>query len=288
MSDEREESVESPEDFDALAEKYFPSDEPEPEPEDAGDEAVDDTADEPDEPVADAADEAVDETDEPDEPTPPAKPATADLIDKELQQIQQLRATLARQVSAVQANPTPEAVRKVEATQSRLDAILEQRDDVDPYKAALTLAEEGKAHEAKLTELQDAVNNTSGLTAKQMAAVQGQMARIQFKLDHPTVADRYDEFARAAAAEVDAMLGEAASSAPPEVLSRLDNAAFMRLVEAAKAEAQAEPETAPAAEPPRKKPVATNPVKTKSGASTKPADSIEAKEQRFLKEFGVL
>ena len=207
---------------------------------------------------------------------------TSALMDKELQKIQQLRATLERDVAAAQANPTAETIKKAEATKSRLDAIIESSDDVDPYKAAVTLAQEGKAQEAKLAELQSAVESTAGMSSQQVAAMQGQMARLQFKLDHPALSDRYDELAQAAAAEVDRMLGEAASKAPPEVLMRLDAAAFQRLIEAEESKSQAENVPATEAPPPRKKPVATSPIKNKSGKSSKPEETEEQRTERLL------
>ena len=207
---------------------------------------------------------------------------TSALMDKELQKIQQLRATLERDVAAAQANPTAETIKKAEATKSRLDAIIESSDDVDPYKAAVTLAQEGKAQEAKLAELQSAVESTAGMSSQQVAAMQGQMARLQFKLDHPALSDRYDELAQAAAAEVDRMLGEAASKAPPEVLMRLDGAAFERLIKAEEAKSQAENEPATEAPPPRVKPVATSPIKNKSGKSSKPEETEEQRTERLL------
>ena len=253
-------------------------------------EPQDEVADDPDESDGEeAADEVADiqDSDEPEESPEPveSKPDTSALMDKELQQIQQLRATLQRQVTAAQANPTPEAIQKAEATKSRLDAIIESQDDVDPYKAAVTLAQEGKAHEAKLADLQKAVESTAGMSSQQVAAMQGQVARLQFKLDHPALSDRYDELAQAAAAEVDAVIGPLPANPSKEMremVDRLDGAAFQRLIQAEESKSQAENEPATEAPPPRNKPVATSPIKNKSGKSSKPEESEEQRTERLL------
>lgn len=279
MSDEVEGGNEVDE-FEQLDDFFV--EQPDPEAEDAGGEPeVEDTI----EVASEATDEVPDTDGDPEsqpETEPDNKPDTSGMVDKELQKIQQLRATLERQVAAAQANPTAETIGKAEATKSRLDSIIDSQDDVDPYKAAVTLAQEGKAHEAKLADLQKAVDTTAGMSSQKVAEMQGQMARLQFKIDHPSLADRYDELAQAAAAEVDGMLGEAASKAPPEVLMRLDGAAFERLIKAEEAKSQAENEPATDAPPPRKKPVATSPIKNKSGKSSKPEETEEQRTERLL------
>lgn len=233
---------------------------------------------------ADVEAEAGDDPVEPSE-AEVSKPDTSALMDKELQKIQQLRATLERDVAAAQANPTAETIKRAEATKSRLDAIIESSDDVDPYKAAVTLAQEGKAHEAKLAELQKAVDTTAGMSSQQVAVMQSQMARLQFKLDHPSLADRYDELAQAAAAEVDAVIGQLPANPSREMremIARLDGAAFQRLIEAEESKSQAENVPATEAPPQRKKPVATSPIKNKSGKSSKPEETEEQRTERLL------
>ena len=246
-----------------------------------GDDVVDDSADEVDE---DAAEDAGDDAADPPAPVSD-KPDTSAMMDKELQKIQQLRATLERDVAAAQANPTDEAISRVQKTKSRLDAIIESRENVDPYEAAVTLAEEGKAHEAKLAELQKTVDTTAGMSSQQVAAMQSQMARLQFQIDHPSLASRYDEMAQAAAAEVDAVIGPLPANPSREMremIARLDGAAFQRLIEAEESKSQAENVPATEAPPPRKKPVATSPIKNKSGKSSKPEETEEQRTERLL------
>jgi hypothetical protein len=285
MSDEQESGVDLDASPDEVLARYFPEDTPEAdEPEE--DAEVDDVSDdEGDEPEDEAEPDVSGEADEPEEQ--PAAPDYSELQSKELQKLQQLNATYAKQLAAYQANPTQEAAAKVEKTKSRLDAIVESGKDVDPYEASVYLAQEAKAHEAALAELQKSVADTSGMSAKQTASLQQQMARIQFKLDHPDLGDRYDELAQAAASEVDEMLGDAVKAAPPEVLARLDYAAFMRRVQAEKAKLESVEEAAPEAPPTRKKPVATNPVKTKSGKSQKPSQSLEDVERDLRRKMGL-
>lgn len=275
MSEERE-AVEQPETIEDPTAGYFDDFDGEP------DNEVETAADESDadEEVEVEAGEGGDDAPEADDP--PA-PSTSDRMDKELQQIQQLRATLQRQVEAAQKNPTPETIAKAEATKDRLDAIIESRDDVDPYKAAVTLAEEGKANKERLAKLEKSLEDGSGASAQQMAAMRQQMARLQFQVDHPDLASRYDELAKAASAEVDKMLGDAVRITPPEVLNRLDGAAFARLIQAEKAKSQADIEPPTEAAPPRKKPVGTNPVKSKSGKSSRGEMSYDDRTEQLLK-----
>jgi hypothetical protein len=281
MSEEREEvEIETPEQFDELASRYFPADdEPDDTPGDDPEEQVDEAE------TDDAPGEEVDDTPE----TEPEKPDLHELQAKELQRFQQLNATLEKQLADHEANPTPETQAKIEKTRSRLDDLIEQGDEVDPYKATRTLAEEGKAQKELLTQLQEAVQNTAGASSQQVAQLQRQMHRLQFQIANPDLGERYDELMRQAAEEVDKVFGAPPANASPAVAAmyeKADAAALARIVAEAKSKAeQADSQPATDTAPPPKKPVATQPIKTKSGASKRPAKTPEQREAEWIAKF---
>lgn len=276
MSEEREElEIETPEEFDEIADKYFG---------DHDDETDSDLPEEAAEEVDDGEDQVDD--DPPAEPDEPAKPDLHELQAKELQRTQQLNATLEKQLAAFQANPTPEGRAKIEKTKSRLDAIVEAGKDVDAYEASVILADEGRKQAAKLEQLEGLLAKSTGASDNQVAMLQRELGRLRFRQDHPQLADRYDDLAREASATVDAQWGDRVKQLDPRDLARLDSIEFGRIVDRELGKLKTD-STKPTDAPPSrdKKPVATKPIKTKSGDSTRSNKTLDQLEDEWVKKF---
>lgn len=239
-----------------------------PEPEDAMDEAVQAK------PVVEADPEA-------------ERPDTAAIMDRELQKVQQLRATLERQVQAAQQNPTAENIHKAEKTKSRLDAITEMSsDEIDPYKAVVDVAQEARLNQQRLAELQESVKASGGATNQQLVQAHQAIHELQFKVENPDLAGQYQAIQAAAIAEVDKAFGPPPADAPPAVVEmyrKADSLAMQRAIEAERAKLHAESnETASATTPQVNKPVATNPVKSKSGKARQAVETEDQRTERLL------
>lgn len=211
------------------------------------------------------------------------KPNKQDLIDKELQRIQQARATYEREIAALQKNPSEKQAERVEKARSRLDAILEAGDNVDPYRAATDLANEVKIDRDRFERMNQQFEAYQREMDERQAQLEAQNARLNFALDYPELRGRYTEFVQKAQQSVEEQLGDAIGGLTAEAYVRLANRELVRMAKEAsgggdKAKPKAEPikDTA-------KKPKAATVLQTKSGNSVKPPVDRETLGEQLLR-----
>jgi len=196
----------------------------------------------------------------------PPKPDTADLMDKELQRVQQLRATLEREVGKLEKNPSEAQADRVEKAKSKLDKYLEAS-DVDPYQGVTDIASEVQADRGRVERLLQEHEAMKRTMAEQNAQREAKMARLQFAVDYPGLAGRYQEFQQKAHEAVVEIFGDRAYEMDPRDYGAVANKEFMSLVKSAKDETAVTEEKA---KPVPKKPRGTHIIKKPSGNSAKP------------------
>lgn len=229
----------------------------------------------------DSQQETVEETSE----TPAVETPSENKWDKELQQAQQLNVAYEKLLEKHIANPTPETQKAVEKTKSKLDLIVEAKsEDVDPYSATQTVAKEVQSLQAARDKRDASSEETIALLREQIAATNDRQERLEFHQKNPAISNKYDDLVGELNKAVDDFRPAEGEVIPAKTWNAIVAREWKTIVDGANAKvAKAETKTEDKVDETVKKPVATNPVKSKTGTRRKPPPDAKAKLDELCK-----
>ena len=193
--------------------------------------------------------------------TPVVEAPTESYWNKEAQRLQQESANYQRLIEKMIDNPTPAAQKAVDKQKSRLDQIVEaESEDVDPYSATQTVADEVRTMQADREKRQ--------ASREQLAATNDRQDRMDFRQANPQIADQYDDLLVELSNAMDKFRPKDGDVVPHETWTNLVNEKWGIVVEGATAKVVvAKTKT----DDEVKTPVGTNPVRKTKGTRKKPA-----------------
>lgn len=211
------------------------------------------------------------------------RPQVNDQWDKTLQRLQQATATFERASQRLEADPTPQNVKAAEKAKSRLDQLLEAKDDdIDPYAGLKVVAGEFKGHAQKIErEHGESRQALASLQAGQQA-LQEKLYRMEWAAQHPTLADKYDSIVEKVREKVKPIAEAGGGRIPQPVWDQIVAEKWEATVaEFESASTEPAAGSVPVATP-IEKPRATQPVKSRSGAARKPVEDSNSRYQSAL------
>lgn len=180
-------------------------------------------------------------------------------------------------VNRFKNNPTDQNAAAAHKAKSKLDELLEQSDDdIDPYQATKVIGGEVKNLSEKLSDenIDRMVNERveRKLREFQTVQVQHQQARSKFEQEHGVTFTDYEAAVRQELAGIDGKVSD-------EAWSTAVNAVTPYVIERLKS-AKVTPKDDPPPKTEVKKPIGTNPVKTKASAPNK-KETAQERDKRM-------